>query len=303
MRRRRTQETHVVSNCAALRGVSTSCSKACTTRASCDRQDYVEHDLGPALVLDAEPDWPSLDQWLADHGERLSLHDRLDLVRQIADAVRYAHSHGLVHRALSPRAILIVPDVNEPQRIRIGDWRTGALTEADDPDGTIAGTRNVEALADPLSAPFLAPEAASDPQADGVLLDVFSLGAIAHLVLTGRPAVERAEDLAAALRESDGLDLAAAIDGVGPELRQLVRWATAPTVSERMDSVDLFLMQLDEAEREANTQADAEQQPDPLAAKPGERLGDRFVLERRLGPDHRLPRCSLAMNRRASGAC
>jgi serine/threonine protein kinase len=246
-------------------------------------QDYVEHDLGPALVLDAEPDWPTLDQWLADHGERLSLHDRLDIIRQIADAVRYAHGHGLVHRALSPRAILIVPDVDEPQRIRIGDWRTGALTQADDPDGTIAGTRNVEALADPLSAPFLAPEAASDPQADGVLLDVFSLGAIAHLVLAGHPAVERAEDLAAALRESDGLDLAAAIDGVGPELRQLVRWATAPTVSERMDSVDLFLMQLDEAEREASTQADAEQQPDPLAAKPGERLGERFVLERRLG--------------------
>ncbi len=246
-------------------------------------QDYVEHDLGPALVLDAEPDWPSLDQWLADHGERLSLHDRLDLIRQVADAIRYAHGHGLVHRALSPRAILVVPEIDEAQRIRIGDWRTGALTGADDPDGTIAGTRNVEALADPLSAPFLAPEAATDPQADGVLLDVFSLGAIAHLVLAGRPAVERAEDLAAALRESDGLDLAAAMDGVGPELRQLVRWATAPVVTERIDSVDLFLMQVDAAELEASVQADADRQPDALAAKPGDRLGDRFVLERRLG--------------------
>ena len=88
-------------------------------------QDFVEHDLGPALVLDAEPDWPSLDQWLAENAERLSLADRLDLIRQIADTVAYAHSHGLVHRALSPRAILVVPDIGEPQRIRIGDWRTG----------------------------------------------------------------------------------------------------------------------------------------------------------------------------------
>ncbi|MGI8659559.1 MAG: BREX-2 system adenine-specific DNA-methyltransferase PglX [Thermoleophilaceae bacterium] len=246
-------------------------------------QDYVEHDLGPALVLDAEPDWPTLDQWLAESGERLSLHDRLDVIRQIADAVRYAHSHHLVHRALSPRAILVSPDEDDRQRIRIGDWRTGALTEAEDPDGTIAGTRHLEALADPRSTPFLAPEALTDPEADGVLLDVFSLGAIAYLVLVGRPAVERAEDLAAALRESDGLDLSAAIDGVGRDLRELVRGATAPVVTQRMDNVDLFLMVLDDAEREASAQADVEEQPDPLAAKPGDRLGGRFVLERRLG--------------------
>lgn len=246
-------------------------------------QDYVEHDLGPALVLDAEPDWPTLDQWLADYGERLSLHDRLAVIRQIADAVRYAHSHHLVHRALSPRAILVTPDEDDPQRIRIGDWRTGALTEADDPDGTIAGTRNVEALADPLAAPYLAPEAATDPDADGVLLDVFSLGAIAYLVLTGQPAVERAEDLAAALREADGLDLSAAMDGVGSELRELVRGATTPVVTHRVDNVDFFLLLLDAAEREASAQVDADGQPDPLAAKPGDRLNDRFVLERRLG--------------------
>lgn len=245
-------------------------------------QDYVEHDLGPALVLDADPDWPTLDAWLADHGERLSLHDRLDIIRQVADAVRYAHSHHLVHRALSPRAILVTPDGDDPQRIRIGDWRTGALTEADD-HATIAGTRNVEALADPLSAPYLAPEAATDPEADGVLLDVFSLGAIAYLVLSGHPAVERQEDLAAALREADGLDLSAAMDGVGSELRELVRGATAPVVTARMDSADFFLLQLDSAEQEASAQRDADRQPDPLAAKPGDQLSDQFVLERRLG--------------------
>lgn len=246
-------------------------------------QDYVEHDLGPALVLDAEPDWPTLDQWLADHGDRLALHDRLDILRQIADTVRYAHDHHLVHRALSPRAILVCPDESAAQRIRIGDWRTGALTETDDPDGTIAGTRHLEALADPLSTPYLAPEAVTDPEADGVLLDVFSLGAIAYLILVGRPAVERAEDLAAALRESDGLDLTAAMDGVGGDLRELVRAATTPVVTQRMDSVDMFLLLLDDAEREASAQADVEDQLDPLAAKPGDRLDERFVLERRLG--------------------
>ena len=109
------------------------------------------------------------------------------------------------------------------------------------------------------------------------------LGAIAYLVLEGRPAAERVEDLAAALRDSEGLDLAAALDGVGPELRQLVRWSTAPTVSERMDSADIFLMALDDAEREASMQLDPDEQADPLAAKPGDRLGDRFVLTRRLG--------------------
>ena len=48
------------------------------------------------------------DHWLADRAAALDVDTRLHLLRQIAEAVRFAHAKRLVHRALSPQSILVV---------------------------------------------------------------------------------------------------------------------------------------------------------------------------------------------------
>ena len=92
---------------------------------------YTEHELGPALVFEHRDGSRRFDHWLAERGRHLDIDTRLDLLRQIAEALRHAHAKRLVHRALSPQSVLVVdPDALRP-RIRIFNWQTAARREID----------------------------------------------------------------------------------------------------------------------------------------------------------------------------
>ena len=69
--------------------------------------NFTEHELGPALILEHDPLAIRLDHFLAQQQDKLSIDTRLDLVRQIAEVVRYAHDKKIIHRALSPQSILV----------------------------------------------------------------------------------------------------------------------------------------------------------------------------------------------------
>lgn len=53
--------------------------------------DYHEHELGPALVFEHDPKALRLDHFLIEHGDRLDVDLRLGLLRQVAEALQYAH--------------------------------------------------------------------------------------------------------------------------------------------------------------------------------------------------------------------
>jgi serine/threonine protein kinase len=77
---------------------------------------YHDHELGPALVFDHSPDALRLDHFLLQHVQRLDVDLRLGLLRQIGEALQYAHEKKLVHRALSPQSVLVLnPDVPLPR--------------------------------------------------------------------------------------------------------------------------------------------------------------------------------------------
>jgi hypothetical protein len=80
---------------------------------------------------------------------------------------------------------------------------------------------------------YLAPEALSGGEA-GAQADVFSLGAIAYHLFTGRPPADSPLDLPAKLREGGGLRLAEAVDGIGSFLQDMVR---APSAQHAVDKV------------------------------------------------------------------
>ncbi|MFR9779023.1 BREX system serine/threonine kinase PglW [Micromonospora sp. MS34] len=259
-------------------------------------RDLVEDELGVGLVYPRDDESRRLDLWLDDHGDALTLVNRVLMIRQLSEALAYAHRHHVVHRGLTPAAVLVQRSGDEIE-VRLGDWQVAGADKAGasrTPGGSPASgevaTRLFAALegraaADPeqqRAHAYLAPEGRWNRDADRVRLDVFALGALAYHIVAGRPPAGSALDLRDRLTRDGGLDLVADVPEVPASLRQLVLNATRPVVGERLSDVQAFLAQLDQVDRETQASA-AGVVTDPLEAAPGMLLGQRFELVGRLG--------------------
>jgi serine/threonine-protein kinase len=114
-------------------------------------------------------------------GTAMPLRRALDLAVQIADGVSDAHAHGIIHGDLRPDVIIVtakgsakILDFGLSQWTRGGAMRAAA---GRDPDGLPADYANVLG--------YLSPEQAIGSAVD-TRTDVFSLGAIAYELVTGR---------------------------------------------------------------------------------------------------------------------
>lgn len=243
-----------------------------------DARDYKDHEFGPALLFAYEPRAMRLDHYLATRGAKLTPGTRLELVRQVADAVRYAHAKRVVHRALAPQSVLVMdPDAGTP-RIKVFNWQVGA-SEA---ESASSATVHVQELVDRQATAYMAPEALLDPKAATEAADVFSLGAIAYHVFSGRPPGDSPAEVARTLEEHQGLKVSAVLDGAGPRLEELIRRATDPDVDLRVEAATDFLKGLDDVEDEL-TDPEAHATADPAAARPGDRIEGGFEVVRFLG--------------------
>ncbi len=106
----------------------------------------------------------------------LPAREAAELVREIAEAVQYAHEKGVVHRDLKPANILL----NREGEPRITDF--GLAKKIEDDSGL---TATGQVLGTPS---FMAPEQAAG-RTDQVAepADVYALGAVLYDALTGRP--------------------------------------------------------------------------------------------------------------------
>lgn len=252
-------------------------------------KDIVEDELGSGLVFPYNPNDQRLDLWLADNSETLDLRGQVDMVRQLAESVQYAHSNGVVHRGLNPSAV-VVHAGNEP-RTRIGGWRVAGVAEGAGPSvlethgsatrifGLLDAKRQGET--DRVADAYIAPEGQWRPDASRSRLDVFALGALTYLLVAGHDPATSAVELKQRLEREHGLDLAADLPQVSDSLRSLVLATTNPVVSERLRDVNAFLEKLSSVERELGTSS-GDTTIDPLDAPPGTLMG-RFELVRRLG--------------------
>lgn len=93
-------------------------------------RDLVDGDLGVGLVYDYSDKTERLDLWLAGQTKGTSLDQQLALIHQLGDALQYAHSHKVVHRGLSPKAIW-VEDGLGGVKTKIGDWQTAGRTQSE----------------------------------------------------------------------------------------------------------------------------------------------------------------------------
>lgn len=241
--------------------------------------DYKEHELGPALLFRyLDPHAIRFDHYLATQCHKLSTEQRLDMLRQVADAIRYAHRKRVIHRALGPQSVLVNDAESNSPSLQVFNWQVGVR----DTSTTSGRVTNVEDLVDAHSFVYMSPEAIADQSKVTESSDVFSLGAIAYHLFASRPPAGSPSELAKILRDNKGLSLSAVVDGVGPKLEEMIQWCTHPDVNTRVGSVEDFLSLLDDVEDELTAPEDAFV-PDPLQAKRGDRLEGGYVVEKELG--------------------
>lgn len=236
-----------------------------------------------ALVYDHHPDAIRLDTWAAGPGLAADLGTRLHVIRGIAEVLRYAHGHGLVHRGLDPSAVLVQdPDSTEPT-VLVRDWQ--AAGSVDISSGTTTHHARDLALHDEagLSLIYTAPEVLRGVSADRRLADVFSLGALSYLALTGVAPAADPTDMRERLEREGGLTLSAVLDSPQPELEVLVLSATDPLAAKRTASVEKLLDDLDQVLDAVTRPDEARTGIDPLQASAGDVLQHGLTVVRELG--------------------
>ncbi|MFZ7337841.1 BREX system serine/threonine kinase PglW [Comamonas jiangduensis] len=248
--------------------------------------DLKETELGPALIFDHDPKAMRLDHLLLERGKSLTITQRLQMVRDIAETLKYAHAKRLYHRALGPQSIMVHGIDSGAMQLRLMNWQTASRNV----DGSSAsytvhhttGTRHVEDYVEDLGLLYLAPETTRADPAHGASLDVFSLGCIAFYIFTGQPAAASALEFSEKLRAGQGLRLSDALDGCGARQQELIQFATAPDLLARYDTIQGFLDDLNLVEDELTT-PDPEATVDPSIASTGDRLEGGFTVVKRMG--------------------
>lgn len=243
--------------------------------------DYTDTERGPALIFPADQNTEPLLQYLGEHRDHLTLDDRLGLVRGVAEVLSYAHRNRVYHRALTPDSVSIRPE--QPPQVTVRDWQTGqqdlSASASATRHATLAGATGLADLVVQDQYIYLAPEALHGTRPDPVALDVYGLGVLAYIILTGQPPVATMVDLQ---EQVGGFDPSVVMDGLPAELTDLVVKATDPDASKRLLDVAAFLAALTEIEKGLAESA-ADDFTDPLEAGPLSILEEGLIVEERLG--------------------
>jgi serine/threonine-protein kinase len=126
------------------------------------------YDVGPSWLVMEFIEGQPLSAFLRT--ARLTVGQTSELVGRVADAIDYAHRHGIVHRDVKPANIMITAGASvKPMDFGIAKLPDGTKTQA----GLILGS--------PI---YVAPEQVVGQSVDG-RSDVFSLGVVLYEMLTG----------------------------------------------------------------------------------------------------------------------
>ncbi len=139
--------------------------------------------VGPWYFLQMEyVDGITLRQAISDG--QLGPSESLEVVRQLCDALAYAHEVGVVHRDIKPENVLL----DSRGRVKIADFGLAKLIGGGRPDLTLTQTRQVMG-----TWHYMAPEQWERPSEVDHRADLYSLGVVFYELLTGHLPVGRFE--------------------------------------------------------------------------------------------------------------
>jgi len=107
---------------------------------------------------------------------QLPLTDALQIAREVADALAYAHAHGVVHRDIKPENILLAGGHALVVDFGIARALTAAGTDRLTETGLVIGT-----------PAYMSPEQSTGSEALDGRTDLYSLGCVVYEMLAGEP--------------------------------------------------------------------------------------------------------------------
>ena len=173
----------------------------------------------PFLVMEYV-EGESLEKQLLDLGGEFPPECALGLVRELACALDYAHSQGIVHRDIKPANILLSKDGHA----KITDFGVAKLNTAYQ---TVAG----QSLGTPA---YMSPEQLNGDSVDG-RSDLFSLGVILYTLLTGHRPFQGNSAMTVSFRvvHQDPLPVSAFDSGFPPDVDYVIGRAIAKDPAHR----------------------------------------------------------------------
>jgi beta-lactam-binding protein with PASTA domain/serine/threonine protein kinase len=183
----------------------------------------------------------SLKELIMTHGA-LPVDTAIAYAKQLLEALRFAHRHGIIHRDIKPHNVLVSADqrvkANEP-RLKVTDFgiaRHGAsqMTEA----GSIMGT-----------AQYLSPEQARGAPVTAAS-DLYSAGVVLYEMLTGKVPFTGDSAIEIAMKHVNELPKppSSLRPEIPPELDQIVLRALAKDPEDRYQTAEEFIEDLERVE-------------------------------------------------------
>ena len=173
-----------------------------------------------------------------DREKQLPVEDALRIVREVGDALAYAHGHGIVHRDIKPGNILL--GAGHAMLADFGIAR--AITEAGGEVITSSGL----AVGTP---PYMSPEQANARDPVDARSDVYGLACVVYEMLAGQPpfVAVTAQAVLAMHQSERPPSLEIVRPGAGHAMQLVVEKALAKAPADRWQSVTAFVEALEKA--------------------------------------------------------
>lgn len=246
------------------------------------RDFFASEDDSYFVLVTEDAQGQALRQYIKKASLALTFDQKLRIMRDVLTALQHAHSYQVIHRNLTPDAIIVSPD---------GHGRLSSFEYARADNGTTSSIGRE--IVDDIDQTYQAPECYGEPSAASATSDLFSAGLVFYELLTGETAFSSPTQIfdAGAIFPVKPTDLRPDLpSGLNDWLQKLCAFQT----QDRFASAE-------EALRVLNKAVAPRQSSSPSMIQPGNRpttslqahdkrnlpreyeLGERFVVQERLG--------------------
>lgn len=196
---------------------------------------------------------------LMERERRLPLRDALQIAREVLEAVRYAHEHGVIHRDIKPANILLSSGHAIVADFGVARPLPGNLANNEAPERL---TSSGYAIGTPI---YMSPEQALGDSRVDIRTDLYSTAAVLYEMLVGATPFDAPTMQAMIARKVSGVFVPASAmrTGLPLALDRVLSVALSAEPSDRYASAAAFLSALDQIDSNtpANSQAIAPQKP------------------------------------------
>jgi serine/threonine-protein kinase len=182
----------------------------------------------------------TLDKIVARHGA-MPIARAIHVLKQLCAALRVAHARSLVHRDIKPHNLMLCRRGGEQDVVKILDF--GLVKDTDRGD-----SRDITQFQRVLGTPrYMAPERIRNPADADARSDIYSVGAVAYFLVTGRELFNTAaeHDLTYQVLHTPAPRVSDAVSDVPRRFDELVARCLAKDRSERPHDVVIVLALLE----------------------------------------------------------